>query len=76
MPRNAAIARTADVGAKPVPRTVAVSLHHPDSIAAWDALVARCGGAQAAFEALVLLPAALEAAGIDAEVWLRGRGLR
>lgn len=77
MPRNAAISRTVDAtDPRPVVRTIAVQLSQPESIAAWDALVERCGSAQGAFEALVLLPAALQGAGIDPEVWLRGRGVR
>ena len=76
MPRNAAIARTPDATPdtrRITPRTVAVSLSHAETIDAWDALVARCGSMQAAFEALVLLPDALEAAGIDPGAYLRCR---
>lgn len=76
MPRNSAITRTPDTAAdtrRITPRTVAVSLAHEDTITAWDALVGRCGSTQAAFEALVLLPGALEAAGIDPAAYLRCR---
>lgn len=71
MPRNAAVSRTAD---SPAPRPpslhVALTLTQPASIAAWNALVARCGSAQAAFEALVLLPQAMRGAGFDPDLHL------
>ena len=71
MPRNAVVSRTADSTA---PRSfalhVALTLAHPASIAAWNSLVARCGSAQAAFEALVLLPEAMRGAGFDPDVHL------
>lgn len=45
-------------------------------IATWEALVARCGSTQAAFEALVLLPDAMRAAGIDPDPHLRRNPIR
>ena len=75
MPRNAAVRRNSDASSSSSPapssQQIAVHLTQPASIAAWTALVERCGGAQAAFEALVLLPAALEGAGIDTARFLR-----
>lgn len=77
MPRNAAVSRdTPPSPPTPALQRVAVTLSGDDCIAAWEALVQRCGGPQAAFEALVLLPAALHAAGIDPERFLQARRLR
>lgn len=56
--------------------TITLELTRDDAIAAWTSLVQRCGGAQAAFEALVLLPSALQAAGIDPGSYMRCRNPR
>lgn len=69
---DADAAAVADAGAN----TITLALTHADAIAAWTALVQRCGGAQAAFEALVLLPSALQAAGIDPGSYMRCRSPR
>lgn len=58
------------------PDTVTLALSPDGTLSAWNALVQRCGSAQAAFEALVLLPAALEAAGIDPCLYMRCRQSR
>ena len=66
MPRNAAVSRTANsIAPRPFALQLALTLTHPESITAWNALVDRCGSAQAAFEALVLLPEAMRGAGFD-----------
>ena len=76
MPRNAAVSRTVDAepnATRPLALHVALTLTQPASIAAWEALVARCGGPLAAFEALVLLPEAMRGAGFDPDQHLRHR---
>lgn len=71
MPRNAAVSRTTDaIAPRPFALHLALTLTHPASIAAWEALVARCGSPHAAFEALILLPEAMRAAGFDPDVHL------
>ena len=63
--------RTADsTTPRPFTLHLALTLTRPESIAAWNALVARCGSAQAAFEALVLLPEAMHGAGFDPDPYL------
>lgn len=67
---------SAAAGPEQAARHIAVTLSHPHSVTAWDGLVERCGSAQAALEALVLLPAAMRGAGLDPDSYLIAWSLR